>query len=100
MNPQQLDHFRQRLLAEKDTMLTTLRHQAEEIHDVSGEVLDPLTTSETKLLEKIELALLSIESKTYGICTACDQEIPISRLEAKPSVSLCCDCQKEHESTA
>ena len=53
--------------------------------------------SESKLLEKIEYALQRLDEGTYGICEGCKKEISIARLKAKPSVSLCIDCQSAKE---
>lgn len=69
-------------------------------YDPAVELLEKLTNSEAQLVQKIDLALLRIDDKSYGICTACYEEIPLERLEAKPSVSLCRDCQSKHEENA
>jgi len=53
--------------------------------------------SESKLLEKIEYALVQLDNGTYGICDECKKEINIERLKAKPSVSLCINCQTAKE---
>ena len=53
--------------------------------------------SEAKLLEKIEYALQQLEDGTYGICDECKKPINIERLKAKPSVSLCIECQSKKE---
>ena len=53
--------------------------------------------SETKLLEKIEHALERLAAGDYGICESCQKEINIERLKAKPSVSLCIECQSKKE---
>ncbi len=53
--------------------------------------------SESKLLEKIEYALKRLDEGTYGICDECKKPIHIERLKAKPSVSLCIDCQTAKE---
>lgn len=97
MKQSELSNFKQLLLAEKETVTQCLEHQKEEIDETNDEVLEPLTESEEKLLEKIELALMKIENGSYGMCVNCSREIPKARLEAKPSVSLCLDCQSEHE---
>lgn len=64
-----------------------------------SEVLEQITDSDENFLEKIDLALERIENETYGICVGCGHEIPDERLRAKPSVSLCHDCQRKHEDT-
>lgn len=43
-----------------------------------------LMDTEVKLLREIDLALLRIEEKTYGICLGSEQPITRARLEAKP----------------
>jgi len=53
--------------------------------------------SESKLLGKIEYALQQIDKGSYGICEDCQKEINIERLKAKPSVSLCIECQSVKE---
>ncbi|MFK7909858.1 MAG: TraR/DksA family transcriptional regulator [Akkermansiaceae bacterium] len=56
--------------------------------------------SESKLLEKIDYALERLDAGTYGICDDCKEQINIERLKAKPSVSLCIECQTKKESGA
>jgi DnaK suppressor protein len=53
--------------------------------------------SESKLLEKIDYALERLDEGTYGVCDGCKKDINIERLKAKPSVSLCIDCQTAKE---
>lgn len=61
------------------------------------EVEEQVVNSEEWYLEKIRGALIRIEKGTYGICEGCGEEIPLARLEAKPSVSLCVTCQEAKE---
>jgi RNA polymerase-binding protein DksA len=49
-------------------------------------------TLEKKLQDVIE-ALQKIENGTYGICTNCNQEIPIERLRVNPSAKTCIHCK-------
>jgi len=44
-------------------------------------------------LEATELALMRITQGTYGLCLACETEIPITRLLAFPSAKRCIACQ-------
>ena len=69
--------------------------RAEKIADAAVE--HQLGFSESKLLEKIEYALKRLEEGKYGVCDGCKKEINIERLKAKPSVSLCINCQTEKE---
>lgn len=112
MTHEKLQEFKTRLTAERKAITDKIRIQEEEeislfresdddlfeqVSDPTLEVLEKLTDSEAKLLGKIDIALLKIENGSYGICNSCKGEIPLKRLEAKPSVSLCHDCQTEHE---
>jgi DnaK suppressor protein len=112
MTDEKLKEFKTRLTAERNAVTDRIRNQEEEekslfresdddlveqVSDPTLEVLEKLTDSEEKLLCKIDLALSKIEKGAYGICDSCGGEIPLKRLEAKPSVFLCSDCQTEHE---
>lgn len=50
-------------------------------------------------LAAIEEALQRIKNNTYGICESCDGKIGLKRLEARPFVKLCINCQTEQEGT-
>ena len=51
-------------------------------------------------LEATELALMRITLVTYGLCLACETEIPITRLLAFPSAMRCIECQTVLEKVA
>ena len=61
------------------------------------EVVDRIADSEANLLAKIDLALDRIKDGSYHLCADCGSEIPIERLKAKPTVSLCVGCQEKKE---
>ena len=42
--------------------------------------------------------LARIDSGEYGKCQRCGREIPIERLEARPTAKLCVACQQEVDS--
>jgi len=44
-------------------------------------------------LDATELALMRITQGTYGLCLACETEIPMTRLLAFPAAKRCIDCQ-------
>ena len=46
------------------------------------------------LLRKVDHALHRLDAGTYETCENCGSTIPIERLLAKPSVSLCLACQE------
>jgi DnaK suppressor protein len=51
-------------------------------------------------LEATELALMRITQGIYGLCLACETEIPITRLLAFPSAMRCIACQTILEKVA
>lgn len=53
-----------------------------------------VTEDRGRLLQKIELALQRLDAGTYRQCARCGKTIPLERLRAKPSVSLCLACQQ------
>jgi len=97
MTSTELKELKTALDNERQVFLDRLDHQLDHPEQYRDEILKKLTTSENKLLHKIDLALEQIENDTYGICTHCGKEIPLARLKAKPSVSLCRNCQDQHE---
>lgn len=62
-----------------------------------SEVSDQLIEDDLNLLQKIDLALSRLEEGTYDLCARCGKSIPLERLLAKPSVSLCVPCQEEKD---
>jgi DnaK suppressor protein len=115
MTTKQFQKFKKLLTEQRFQIIDQIHHQEEEEKtlqskddkgfsdhgdDSAVELLEKLTDSEAKLVQKIDLALIRIEEQSYGICTACEKKIPLERLEAKPSVSLCRDCQTKHEENA
>lgn len=43
-------------------------------------------------LRRIERALTSLHTRSYGICSRCDQEIPYARLKVQPDSLYCVPC--------
>jgi len=52
---------------------------------------------ERKLIAKIKEALGRIETRTYGICEECDEEISKERLKVRPVTTLCIECKTRQE---
>ena len=48
-------------------------------------------------LAEIEDALHRMQNGTYGQCEQCGQEIPLERMEAMPTASLCIKCKHEED---
>ena len=112
MNPEQLEYFRQKLLAWKaeliDESAETLTHLKEEnwnepdLNDratVETETSLELRTRDRyrKLIYKIDAALRRIEQGEYGYCEETGDPIGIKRLEARPIATLSIAAQERHE---
>jgi RNA polymerase-binding protein DksA len=50
-------------------------------------------------LRLIDSALQRLSAGTYGVCTNCEQAIPMARLEAEPTAVRCIHCQELYEKT-
>ncbi|MDX3910960.1 MAG: TraR/DksA family transcriptional regulator [Sphingobium sp.] len=51
-------------------------------------------------IELIEEAIARLEAGSYGVCTACGEDIMQKRLEALPACRLCITCAKAEERRA
>lgn len=115
MKATQLAEIRERLLEERERIVTEweshggeagpgddwdLKDPEERASElVSGTVDLQITGDDRNLLRKIELALQRLDAGTYEQCAACGKPIPMERLLAKPSVSLCLACQEAKDAT-
>jgi RNA polymerase-binding transcription factor len=45
-------------------------------------------------LHDCDRALAKMEAGTYGACESCGKDIPLERLEALPSATLCISCKQ------
>lgn len=113
MTTKEREHFQDKLTRQRSQVLGRAIHRAEPDEQVGADgvpdfadyavaqaeidVTDRIAGSEAKLLAKIDLALGRLEDGTYEQCADCGGEIPIERLKAKPTVSLCVACQVEKE---
>jgi DnaK suppressor protein len=108
MNPKQLDHFREILnnikaglsedidrtvhtMQDEATVFADPNDRATQESDVSLELRN--RDRERKLIKKIEDTLTKIDAGDYGYCDNCGIEIGLSRLEARPTATLCIDCK-------
>jgi DnaK suppressor protein len=48
-------------------------------------------------LDAVHTALKLIEAGTYGVCERCSAEIPVARLEAVPTATMCIACKEADE---
>jgi len=56
-----------------------------------------LRSREALFLKKIDEALTKIQSGTFGTCECCEEEIEVSRLEVRPTATLCISCKESEE---
>ncbi len=54
-----------------------------------------LRQTDAKLLRAIEAAISRIENGSFGICTMCEGEISLARLNAVPWTSVCINCKEK-----
>jgi DnaK suppressor protein len=108
MNPHQLDHFRSVLNEIKlglsqdiDRTVHTMQDEATAFADPNDRASQESDMSlelrnrdrERKLIKNIDKMLARIEAGDYGFCDKCGVEIGLSRLEARPTATLCIDCK-------
>ena len=108
MNPKQLGHFRAILndiklglgedidrtvhtMQDEATVFADPNDRASQESDVSLELRN--RDRERKLIKKIDEMMAKIDSGDYGYCEKCGVEIGLSRLEARPTATLCIDCK-------
>lgn len=65
--------------------------------DVEQSMRMRLRNREMLLIKKIDEALRRIEEGTFGMCSACENEIELRRLEARPTATLCIACKEDEE---
>jgi DnaK suppressor protein len=112
MNPQQLEYFRQKLIAWRDELVDesreTISNLKAEVRDVGDEAERATRETENslelrtrdryrKLINKINKALVRVDEGDYGYCEETGEEIGIQRLEARPIATLCLDAQERWE---
>ena len=56
-----------------------------------------LRSRETLFLKKINEALVKIKEGTFGMCACCEEDIELSRLEVRPTATLCINCKELEE---
>lgn len=111
MDTQQTEEFREKLVKQRELVAAELA--AHRLPKDSPESRDPeelaveattnlvetrLTEDHENLLRKIDFALERLAEGTYRQCANCGGKIPLERLRAKPSASLCVSCQELKDS--
>ena len=108
MNAQQVEHFRNILLAWKKELMEEVDRTVHHMQDEAANFPDPNDRAtqeseftmelrardrERKLIKKIDESLAELDEGEYGYCRQCGIEIGIRRLEARPTATLCIDCK-------
>ena len=108
MNPKQLDHFRQIMNDIKAGLGKDIDRTVHTMQDEATVFADPNDRAtqesdmglelrnrdrERKLIKNIDKMLGRIDAGDYGYCDKCGVEIGLSRLEARPTATLCIDCK-------
>ena len=112
MSDMQLEYFRQKLIEERETLLSatkeTINELKEEARDVGDEAERASRETENffelrtrdryrKLLYKIEKIITAIDDGTYGYCVDTGEEIGLKRLEGRPMAERTVDAQERWE---
>ncbi len=108
MNPKQLEHFKEILNGIKlglgqdiDRTVHTMQDEATVFADPNDRASQESDMSlelrnrdrERKLIKNIDKMIAKIYAGEYGYCDKCGIEIGLSRLEARPTATLCIDCK-------
>lgn len=67
------------------------------LDSAQDELNSQLAEVESRELASIENALERMREGEYGQCEACDESIPLVRLQALPYATLCINCQSKLE---
>jgi len=112
MSDEQLEHFREILLAWKKELLYEVDRTVHHMQDEAANFPDPSDRAtqesefglelrtrdrERKLLRKIDSAIARIDDGSYGFCDETGEEIGLKRLEARPVATLCLEAQERRE---
>jgi len=112
MNEEQLAFFKGKLSSQKQEILEGLKETSSHLQNQEREIDENDRASleeerwlelrirerESKLLKKIEEALLRIESGDYGSCDDTGEEIGLERLLVRPTATLSIEAKQKRES--
>ena len=110
MKAEQLAKFTKLFQDQKAALLYSAKH--EDFSIKSDEMSDELDLSSAELeqsmrmrlksrealfLKKIDESLEKIQAGSFGVCSCCEEDIEVSRLEVRPTASLCILCKEQEE---
>ena len=112
MNLEQIEYFRSKLIAWKESILKESKETIEDMQtdtrnipdftDRASEETDRALELRTrdrqrKLISKIDSALRRIDDGSYGYCDETGEPISLKRLDARPIATLSVEAQERHE---
>src|SRR5262245_40376518 len=111
MDATELSKYRTILEQKRDELLagTPARTPTTEPGSKSGDWIDQssqesdlhvhlaMKQTDTKLLRAIQEAIHRLDQGTYGICTHCEEEIALARLDAVPWTRVCIQCKQRQK---
>jgi DnaK suppressor protein len=112
LNKKKITYFKKRLTQRRDELLADASNSVaewtepkEETPDLADQASRESDTDltlrmrerESRLLAKIEEALVRLEMGEFGICEECGEQIGEKRLRARPVTTLCIKCKQEQE---
>lgn len=117
MHPEQLQQFRDQLLALKEQLFLTQEWaksgtqpveldqtrvgRLSRVDALQAQAMSVASSRRRDIqLQRIESALSRIEQDEYGICTSCGEDIDLKRLQFDPTAFLCIDCARRSEGSA
>ncbi|HID68213.1 MAG TPA: RNA polymerase-binding protein DksA [Roseibacterium sp.] len=112
MNDLQVEYFRRKLQNWRDELLdesrstvTTLQDGTRNIPDVTDRASEETDRAlelrtrdrQRKLIAKIDQALCRVEEGEFGYCSVTGEPISLKRLDARPIATLSLEAQERHE---
>ena len=113
MRKPQRKKFEQRLIELRDAFLRkfseTTRDSQDDQDDGIQDNIDFATQSYTRefllslgnlerdRLQQVEAALKRVQTPAYGLCSSCEDEIGLKRMNAAPWADTCITCQEDQE---
>jgi DnaK suppressor protein len=100
-----LTSWRENLLKQADGTVASLKdnqiHFPDPVdqasHEESQNFMLRIKDRESRLIRKIDEALVRLKNGTYGICETCEEEISLERLKARPVTTFCVYCKTKME---
>lgn len=105
-----LNNFQTLLEQRKQTILTQLSDNAQDIEDLLGsepndnvdfstintssQIEQTIAENLKQELKEIDLSLQKIKQNTYGICELCGENIDLNRIKIKPHARYCINCRE------